>query len=144
MIKLKADGTYIIEPERQIGGEYIKFEAPERPPGSIERRTDFNYMFGHGTFYKFVEEYFPDNLLTSKKGEHLSLVLYNLNTDQLDEVVFEKTSQHEVGPKSIWIHGYIDDIEDCFEIKIEYYLNRPLESYILVFASGRPYFGVTL
>ena len=142
MKKIKPDGTIeFIYEGIPYDRELFKFDAPERPAGSIERRTDFNYMHGHGTFYRFVEEYFPDDLLTYKWGDHTSVVLYNLNTDQLDEVSFEFAGTSVLGKHYRWIRGFIDGCEDCWAIKIEYYLDKPLESHILVYASARPYFG---
>ena len=44
-----------------------KAEVPERAPGSISRRTDFNYMGGHGTFYRFDEENMPDMLVLGQQ-----------------------------------------------------------------------------
>lgn len=144
MRKMNKDGTIIHIPDknqRYLESEIIKFDAPEREPGLIVRRTDFKYIHGHGTFYRFDEEHFPENLLDVKPGDHVSLVLYNLNTDQLDEVVFKVEGTSKVGKQCVWIKGFIDDIEGCFEIKIEYFLDKPLESYILVFASAPPYYG---
>lgn len=120
-----------------LGPQPIKVKAPERAPSSVLRRTDFNYMEGHGTFYKFTEEHFSEkNLLSTKPGDRLSVILYNLHTDQLDEVVFELESCSKINEKIIEIRGYIADIEDCFRIKIDYYPDRPFKSYILVYASA--------
>lgn len=119
----------------------IKVKAPEREPGSILRRTDFEYMNGHGTFYQFDINHFPDNFLDAKEGDIIKLVLYNLHTDQLDEVVFTLRSRFNVGEKYIYFIGQIDDIADYWEIEIDYYLDRPLESYILVCASAPPDYG---
>ncbi len=116
-----------------------KVKAPERAPGEILRRTDFRYMDGHGTFYRFDKDHFPHNLLDKKWGDHTSVVLYNLHTDQLDEVKFEVQGRSYIGKHYIWLRGFIDDIVDgCFAIKIEYRLDKPLESEILVYASARP------
>lgn len=119
----------------------IKVKAPPREPGTILRRTDFNYLDGHGTFYQFNENYLPDSLFNAKRGDHLSVVLRNLHTDQLDEVVFELQGYSETGKNYTWIRGFIDDSEDCFAIKIEYRHDNPLDSYILVYASARPYYA---
>lgn len=116
----------------------IKVKAPEREFGSIVRRTDFSYMNGHGTFYRFDKDHFPDNLFKTKEGDRISVVLYNIHTDQLDEVVFIMQSYRNVGENCIDIRGYIADIEKYYEIEISYYKNRPLKSYILVFASAQP------
>lgn len=121
-----------------IGSQPIKVKAPKRAPDSVLRRTDFNYMEGHGTFYQFDKEHFPKNLLNAKPGDRLSVVLYNLHTDQLDEVVFKLEGYSEISEKCTWVHGYIDNIKDCFRIKFRYYLDRPLESQILVYASAPP------
>ncbi len=116
----------------------IKVKAPEREPGSVLRRTDFHYLNGHGTFYRFDKDHLPENILSVKYGDHVSLVLYNLHTDQLDEVVFTVESTCYLSEGCLRIRGFIDDIDDCFAIKIEYELEKPLKSYILVFASARP------
>lgn len=105
-----------------------KVDEPDREPGSILRRTDFNYMDGHGTFYLFDKDHFPDNLLDAQIGDHLSLVLYNLHTNHLDEVVFELIGKFKVGEKNVWFRGHILGSEDYYAIKIEYFLNRPLDS----------------
>ena len=115
-----------------------KVKAPEREPGSIVRRTDFKYMNGHGTFYRFDKEHFTESILNAKAGDHLILVLYNLHTDQLDEVAFRVESKCPLGDKYIDIRGYIDDIEGCFEISIDYFLDNPMKSRILVSASALP------
>ena len=115
-----------------------KVKAPEREPGSIVRRTDFKYMNGHGTFYRFDKEHFTESILNAKAGDHLIVVLYNLHTDQLDEVAFRVESKCPLGDKYIDIRGYIDDIEGCFEISIEYFLDNPMKSRILVSASALP------
>jgi hypothetical protein len=139
MRKLRPDGTIeFIDEGRPYDSEPLKVDVPERPEGSIERRTDFRYLQGHGTFYRFVEEYFPDDLLTYKWGDHTSLVLYNLNTDQLDEVAIEFAGTSEIGKNYKWIRGFVDGCEGCWAIKIEYYLKKPLDSEILVYASARP------
>ncbi len=119
----------------------IKVEE-KREPGTIARRTDFNYLDGHGTFYKFDKKYFPSDLLDTEEGDRVSLVLRNLHTNNLDEVVFDTISKFKVGEKSIWFRGHIVDSEDYYGIKIEYYINRPLESYILVHASGHPFYDI--
>lgn len=122
-----------------IESKIIKVKAPERAPGSILRRTDFkNYLNGHGTFYRFDKDHFPDGLLSAKRGDHLSLVLYNLHTDQLDKVVFRLDGRSKISETCIWLNGYIDSIEHCFEIKIRYHIERPMKSHILVFASALP------
>ena len=69
------------------------------------------------------------------------LVLYNLHTDQLDEVAFRVESKCPLGDKYIDIRGYIDDIEGCFEISIDYFLDYPIKSRILVFAGALPDYG---
>ena len=119
----------------------IKVRLPEREPGSIVRRTDFNYLNGHGTFYRFDEDHFPLDLLNAKREDHVSVVLYNIHTDQLDEVVFSQINKSPFGDHCVWIHGFIDDIKECFEIRIQYYYDDPLESKILVFASAPPFYG---
>lgn len=117
----------------------IKIRLRDREPGTIVRRTDFNYLKGHGTFYRFDEDHFPINLLNKKSGDHVSLVLYNIHTEQLDEVVFTLRGKSNVGEYCVYLSGPIDDCADgYFEIKIRYYLDRPLESNILVFASAAP------
>ena len=117
----------------------IKVKAPEREPGAIPRRTDFkNYLDGHGTVYRFDKDHLPNNLLDAKFKDHLIMILYNIHTDQLDEVAFELESQSEINEDFVWIRGFIDDIDDCFQIKIEYDVKEPLKSYILVYASARP------
>ena len=131
-----------IDKKRDIEPILIKVKAPERKPGSVLRRTNFRYLNGRGTFYKFDKDHFPDNILNAKYEELVSVVLYNLHTDQLDKVVFELDGYSRVGKKYIWIRGFIADIEDCFEIKIEYFLDNPLESRILVYASARPDYSV--
>ena len=69
----------------------------------------------------------------------MSLVLYNIHTEQLDEVVFTLRGKSNVGEYCVYLSGPIDDCADgYFEIKIRYYLDRPLESNILVFASAAP------
>ena len=68
----------------------------------------------------------------------MNIVLYNLHTDQLDEVVFRVESNYSLDEKYIDIRGYIDDIEGCFEISIEYSLKNPKKSQILVSASAPP------
>ncbi len=128
-----------IEKNKFIAG-LIKVDEPDREPGSIVRRTDFNYLGGHGTFYLFDKEHFPDDLLDAKTGDQISLVLHNLHTGNLDEVVFEIISKFKVGEKNVWFRGHILGSEDYYAIKIEYFLNRPLDSYILVYASGAPLF----
>ena len=115
-----------------------KAEMPERAQGSVVRRIDFNYMGGHGTFYRFDEENMPDNLFGARRGDHLTTILYNLNTDQLDEVVFELESYSKISENCTWIYGYIVGSKDCYQIKIRYYHDRPLKSNILVSASARP------
>lgn len=45
----------------------------------------------------------------------MNIVLYNLHTDQLDEVVFRVESNYSLDEKYIDIRGYIDDIEGCFK-----------------------------
>ena len=123
----------------------IKFKAPPRPEGSIVRRTDFEYLGNnHGTFYQFDKDHFRelDDVLNGKKGERFSLVLMNCHTDQLDEVVFELEFCSRVGDYVVVITGFIADIVDCWEIEIRYYLRHPLESKILVFASGRPDYNI--
>lgn len=122
-----------------IESEIIKVKAPNRAPGSILRRTDFkNYLNGHGTFYQFDKDHFPDDLLSAKKGNRLSLVLYNLHTDQLDEIIFKLDTRSKISETCIWLNGYIDNTKHCFAIKIRYYIDRPLKSKILVYASALP------
>lgn len=116
----------------------IKIRLPEREAGSIARRTDFDYLNGHGTFYRFDVDHFPINLLDEKLGSHVSLILDNIHTEQLDEVVFTLTGKSHVGEKCVYLHGVIDDIDGYYEIRIEYDLDRPTESYILVSASAPP------
>lgn len=117
----------------------IKLRLRDREPGIIIRRTDFNYMKGHGTFYRFDEDHFPIDLLNNKMGDHVSLVLYNIHTEQLDEVVFTLSSKSTMSEDCVYLIGPIDDsASGYFEIKIRYYLDRPLESKILVFASAAP------
>ena len=123
---------------RYIEAYPTKVQAPEREPGAIVRRTDFKYMNGRGTFYRFDKEHFPDSILNAKAGDHLIVVLYNLHTDQLDEVAFRVESKCPLGDNYIVIRGYIDDIEGCFEISIEYSLKNPKKSQILVSASAPP------
>ena len=115
-----------------------KVKAPERPQGSVLRRLDFNYMNGHGTFYRFDEEHFPEHLLKAETGDHVSVVLYNLHTDQLDEVVFKLEERYYTGEKCIYLRGPIDDIKDYYVIKFEYYTERPMDTYILVYRSAPP------
>ena len=82
---------------------------------------------------------FPEHLLDAKSGDDLKLILYNLHTDELDEVSFKLKSHFKVGEKSIWLRGQMDNTQDhYYEIKIEYDLEKPLESHILVFASAPP------
>ena len=126
---------------KRIEAYPIKVKAPEREPGSIVRRTDFKYLNGHGTFYRFDKNHFPKNLLNAKAGDHFCVVLYNLHTDQLDEVAFKVESSYPVGDYCIKIRGYIDDIEGCFEISIDYFLDYPIKSRILVFAGALPDYG---
>ena len=126
---------------KRIEAYPIKVKAPEREPGSIVRRTDFKYLNGHGTFYRFDKNHFPKNLLNAKAGDHFCVVLYNLHTDQLDEVAFKVESSYPVGDYCIKIRGYIDDIEGCFEISIDYFLDNPMKSRILVSASALPDYG---
>lgn len=128
-----------VKTQRHIESKLIKVKAPTREPGTILRRTDFkNYLGGHGTFYQFDNDHFPSELLDAKPGDHLSIVLHNLHTDQLDEVAFKLEGRSKINEKCILIHGYIDDIEGCFQIEFEYLLDKPLESYILVCASALP------
>ncbi|MBR3246613.1 hypothetical protein IKF87_01885 [Candidatus Saccharibacteria bacterium] len=115
-----------------------KIKAPRRAPGEILRRTDFDYMDGHGTFYQFNKDHFPKNLLKTKWGEHVDVVLYNLHTEQLDRVKFEVLGNFQMGENNVWLRGFVDDIDDCYAIKIEYNLKKPLESHILVYGSARP------
>ena len=117
----------------------IKIKLRDRESGSISRRTDFNYLKGHGTFYRFDEDHFPIDLLNNKMGDHVSLVLYNIHTEQLDEVVFTLSSKSTMGEYCVYLSGPIDDSAGgYFEIKIRYNLDRPLKSHILVFASAAP------
>lgn len=116
----------------------------DREPGTILRRTDFNYLGGHGTFYRFDKNHFPNNLLDAKPKDHVSLVLHNLHTNQLDEVVFELRSQLKISDKCIRLRGHINNLVSYYDIKIEYYVNRPMESHILVYASAPPYYGCSL
>ena len=50
----------------------------KRDPNSVVRRTDFNYLGGHGTFYTFDENHFPD-LLCKEVGDRVSLIFRNLH-----------------------------------------------------------------
>ena len=122
MIQKAADGHacasfQIIPLEQGIGDQMFleaypeKVKAPERPQGSVLRRLNFNYMNGHGTFYRFDEEHFPEHLLKAETGDHVSVVLYNLHTDQLDEVVFKLEERYDAGEKCIYLRGPIDDIK---------------------------------
>lgn len=123
---------------RYVEGYPRHFDAPPREPGSVERRVDFWYMEGHGTFYRFDETHYNESFLNAAQGDRVSLVLYNLNTDQLDEVVFEMDGYQPIGENYLRVTGYIADINDCFRIKIEYYRPDPLESFIKVYVSARP------
>ena len=109
----------------------------KRDPNSVVRRTDFNYLGGHGTFYTFDENHFPD-LLCKEVGDRVSLIFRNLHTGNLDEVVFDIVDKNKVSSNCIFIQGYIVGSEDCYAIRIEYNIKNPLVSYILVYASGRP------
>ncbi len=111
---------------------------------SVLRRNDFMYRCGGGTRYKFVEEYFPAGLLRAKKGELVSLIVRNCHVQLLEEIVFEVRSVFPEGSQCYIVRGYIDglsDPDDCFAIKIDYFTYRPLESEILVYRSGRPFYG---
>ena len=45
--------------KRRFNEDYpIKVKVPKREPGSILRRTDFKYLNGHGTFYRFDKDHF--------------------------------------------------------------------------------------
>jgi len=124
--------------QKFVGTEPRKVKAPKRPPGSILRRTDFKYMGGHGTFYRFDKKHFPRDLLSAKPNDRLSVVLYNLHTDQLDEVIFNFKSRSKIGENCFRLRGYIADIKECYQIKFRYFPDRPLESHILVYASAPP------
>lgn len=119
-----------------LEGMPIKVKAPEREPGTIPRRTDFTYMNGRGTFYRFDGEHFPKSLLRTKRGDEVKLIMYNLHTDQLDEVAFKLISRFSIGEKYFRFLGEVDAEGHYFEIRIDYFLPRPLESHILVFASA--------
>ena len=141
----KESATWIQgNPNRWIGGYPQHFDAPPREPGSVEHRSDFMYMGGHGTFYKFDENYYNESFLNAQKGDLITLVLYNLNTEQLDEITFELESRRKVGKKYVDITGYIADSIECFRITIDFFIPEPPESQILVYASARPYYGPTL
>ena len=108
----------------------------KRDPDSVVRRVDFKNLGGHGTFYTFDENHFPD-LLRKEVGDRVSLIFRNLHTGNLDEVVFDIVDKYQLG-NCILMQGYIVGSEDCYAIKIEYNIKRPLASYILVYARGRP------
>lgn len=114
------------------------FEVSPRKPGSIKKRTDFMYMGGHGTFYRFDEKHYDENFLNAKEGDRIDLILFNLNTGQLDEVAFNLIGYEKIGEKHLYITGSIADSVDYFQIKIEYFLPNPLQSFIKVYASAKP------
>ncbi len=126
-------------PTKWIEGYPRHFDAPPREPGSVEKRTDFMYMDGHGTFYKFDKTHYDESFLHAQKGDQINLVLYNLNTEQLDEITFELTSYEKIGKKYLYVNGFIADSAEYFQFKIEFFLPEPLESYIEVIASAKPY-----
>ena len=103
----------------------------KRDPNSVVRRTDFNYLGGHGTFYTFDENHFPD-LLRKEVGDRVSLIFRNLHTGNLDEVVFDIVDKNKVSSNCIFFQGYIVGSEDCYALRIEYNIKNPLVSYILV------------
>ena len=121
----------------------IKINTLEKEPGAITRRTDFNYLNGNKTYYLFDENNFPADFLSAKIGEHVRVVLKNINTDHLDEVIFTLTNKSDVEDNCVCIQGTIDDIEDKFEIEFKYSFDNPLESYITVVADADSLFEQT-
>lgn len=147
MIYLENPGSFIFlkeviyvggTPKEWIGKYPRHFDAPPREPGSIERRMDFMYMDGHGTFYRFDEAHYDEGFLNAVSGSHVTLVLYNLHTDQLDEVVFELHGYQKVGENHLYVTGCIAEISDYFRIKINVFLPNPMKSHILVYRCAKP------
>ncbi len=61
------------------------------------------YMDGHGTFYRFEEGYIPYDLPDKERWSRVTLVMYNINTDRLDEVSFELLSSWMIGERYMYI-----------------------------------------
>lgn len=118
-----------------------KVQGQKREPESVARRTDFEYMGGHGTFYRMPKEYFEENrqkLFGAKRGDHLELVLYNLHTEQLDEVALELLESFDLSDRTHIFIGKMIDAQNYWEIKLDWYYMNPINTNILVYASAQP------
>ena len=106
----------------------------------VVRRRDYHRYLGGkggGTFYRIDKNFSVESLFSADVGSVTTLVLRNLHTGNLDEVVFDVTERYRKGDLEIWC-GYISDTEDSYAVTIEYKAANPQGSYILVYASGRP------
>ena len=111
-----------------------------RDPKQVVRRRDYHRYLGGkggGTFYRIDKSFSVESLFSADVGSRATLVLRNLHTGNLDEVVFDVTERYRKGDLEIWC-GYISDTEDSYAVTIEYKAANPQGSYILVYASGRP------
>lgn len=116
---------------------YVKGE--KRGPREIKRRLDFLYMNGRGTFYRLARKHPPTSILNAKIGQRVSVVLYNLHTKQLDEVVFIMKSTQKIGT-ALNFRGTICDIPETVEIDGTIHAKRKINriSTILVQISAEP------
>ena len=124
----------------------LMVKGEKRADREIRRRTNFLYLGGRGTVYRFARKHPPYQLLAAEKGQLVSTVLYNMNTRQLDEVAFMLCSRSDLG-NSIKFNGIVEcDGEGYFTINIYYYKRRrarnPNKGTILVEASA-PYYNIT-
>ncbi len=115
-------------------------EEHRGPDEQVVRRRDYHrYLCGKGggTFYRIDEHFSVESLFSADVGSRVTLVLRNLHTSNLDEVVFDVAERYCRGGFEIWC-GYTSDTEDSYAVTIEYKAANPQGSYILVYASGRP------
>ncbi len=114
-------------------------EEYRSPDKQVVRRTDYHRYLGGkggGTFYRIDKNFSVESLFSADVGSRATLVLRNLHTGNLDEVVFDVTERYRKGDLEIWC-GYADT-EDSYAVTIEYKAANPQGSYILVYARGRP------
>lgn len=115
-------------------------EEHRGPDEQVVLRTDFHRYLGGkggGTFYQIEEGYFSEeSLFSADVGSRATLVLRNIHTENLDKIVFDVTERYHEGDFEIWC-GYTAT-EDSYAVRIEYKAAKPQDSYILVYASGRP------
>ena len=103
----------------------------KRRDHEITRRTDFGFIPGKVISYRFAKKHPPTELLAAEKGDLVHVVLYNLNTRQLDEIVFTLRSRSPLGQGSpsgksngIEFHGLVEGCEYYTVITIYYYYRK--------------------